>query len=85
MSENNILALIRLGFLPPDFKKEDLERTLYYIIWSHFRLVCYHGEVKSLMPPEIFCKKMQMSCDFVYCPIIKNSIRDFERKNRKFF
>ncbi len=81
MSDNNLLTLIRLGFLPPNFKTQDLERTLYYIIWDRFRLVCNFGEIKSLSPPVIFCKKVQMNCDFIYCPIIKNALRDYERKN----
>ena len=82
MENNNILSLIRLGFLPPDFKATDLKKTIYYILWERFRLVCSFGEIRSLTPPDIFCKKVQMKCDFIYCPIVKNALREYERKNK---
>jgi len=81
--ENNILTLVRLGFISPDSKYEDIKRTLIYRIWEHFSLVCVHAEYESLNPPKIKCKKLNTQCNFELCPILRNAIKDFERK-RKF-
>lgn len=84
-SSNNIITLVRLGFLPPDISYEDLKKTLYYIFWDHFRLVCALGEIKSLTPPDIFCNKLKTKCNFEMCPVVKSVLRDYERKRSKVF
>ena len=79
---NNLLILVRLGFLPPDFKYKELEKTIYYLLWEHFRQVCYYAEIKSLTPPNIHCKKIMTKCNFETCPIVARALKDYERKRR---
>ena len=80
---NNIITLVRLGFLPPNISYSDLKRTIYYLFWDHFRLVCSLGEVKSLTPPKIFCTKLHVTCNFETCPVIRNILKDYEKKRKK--
>ena len=80
VGSNNILSLIRLGFLPPNISYDDLKKTIYYIFWDHFRFACSFGEIKSLSPPKVFCNKLKTDCNFEACPVVRSILRDYERK-----
>lgn len=80
VGNNNVLSLVRLGFLPPDFTYDDLKKTIYYILWDHFRFTCSYGEIKSLTPPRVYCNKLKTNCNFESCPIVRNALKDYERK-----
>jgi len=79
---NNILKLISLGFLPPKFSKEELESTLFYLIWDQFRGFCTFAQTITLTPPRFFCSKLKRECSFDDCPIIAEALSRYERKLR---
>lgn len=80
---SNILSLIRLGFLPPDFSRDDLESTLWYILWDTFRGLCVHAEVVTLTPPTFNCRRLGGPCDFDQCPLVAEAIKRFERRLKR--
>ncbi len=82
---SNILKLVRIGFLPPNFKDEDLKKTLYYKIWEAFRENCQYNRIEQRNgKPIILCKKLNGECDFNSCPILDKAIQNYEKATRSF-
>ena len=83
---SNILKLIRIGFLPPNYKENDLKRTIYYKFWESFRTRCVFANVKHLENGSISikCSQLSSSCDFNACPIIKEAIESYEKENKTY-
>ncbi|MGQ4891078.1 MAG: hypothetical protein ACP6IP_01180 [Candidatus Njordarchaeia archaeon] len=85
MESNNILSLIRLGFLPPSFSEEEFKKTIYYKFWDSFRIYCYYADVKELVPkPKIYCRKTNSPCSFATCPLIGEAIKKYERDTGRY-
>lgn len=75
----NILKLVSLGYLPPDYKESDLKLTLYYKLWEYFRVVCVYAEFSMENLEDIRCRKTGLSCDFDSCPVVERAIKMYQQ------
>ena len=78
----NIVRLVTMGFLPPNYTEKDLKLSIIYKLWEYFRIVCVYAEYSLDKLDNIKCRKVGGACNFDVCPVVERALRMYQQAQK---